>query len=205
MQVITVAQSPSILFIVMTKRIIFIAGIHGVGKTFLCSKLSTDTGINHYSASELIKRTSKDQQADHTEKRVANVDKNQDILIRTIEQYLCDETVFLLDGHFCLLSKNSTAEPIPTEIFQQLSPVGILLMHSPIKTVIERLSNRDGKTYDPNTLSELQECELQHGRLIAQQLNTPCLEFADGDSYQMALHFLNGILKGTGDENPARH
>lgn len=39
-----------------TSNIIFIAGIHGVGKSTLCKKLSSRYNIEHYSASELIKK-----------------------------------------------------------------------------------------------------------------------------------------------------
>ncbi|EFO2713906.1 AAA family ATPase, partial [Escherichia coli] len=38
--------------------LIFIAGVHGVGKGYLCSFAKDDFGVTHVSASELIKNNS---------------------------------------------------------------------------------------------------------------------------------------------------
>jgi len=39
----------------MNKEIIFIGGIHGVGKGTLCKRIASDLNIIHLSASEVLK------------------------------------------------------------------------------------------------------------------------------------------------------
>ncbi len=42
------------------KDIVFVGGIHGVGKSTLCSKFNNLLGISHYSASDLIKKKNRE-------------------------------------------------------------------------------------------------------------------------------------------------
>ena len=54
---------------------IFISGVHGVGKTYFCNKVSQELGIKTYSASMLItEKKKKDFSAD---KLIPDIDVNQ--------------------------------------------------------------------------------------------------------------------------------
>lgn len=65
------------------KKIVFIGGIHGVGKSYLTEKISCHLGIRSYSASKLI-AMSKEQ--DFTaNKFIESIDTNQDQLIQSIQ------------------------------------------------------------------------------------------------------------------------
>jgi hypothetical protein len=77
----------------MDNNLIFVGGIHGVGKTTLCKKLTEELHFNHYSASQLIKMLkSENGDGDNKNKGVKNIDGNQDLLITAINQYLDKNT-----------------------------------------------------------------------------------------------------------------
>lgn len=106
----------------MANKIIFIGGIHGVGKTSLCEELSNQIGTHYFSASKLIKRLKKDH-CDNENKAVKDIDGNQELLLTAINQYINKNIIVLLDGHFCLLSSTYEVTLIPKKhlmIFHQL-------------------------------------------------------------------------------------
>ena len=57
------------------RRIVFIAGVHGVGKTTLCNELAARFNIEHFSASNLIAREKEEEHLRN--KRVENIAGNQ--------------------------------------------------------------------------------------------------------------------------------
>jgi adenylate kinase len=66
----------------MKRRIIFIGGVHGVGKTTLCKKIESRFNIEHFSASNLI---AKEKAEEHLRnKQVENITENQDFLVTAI-------------------------------------------------------------------------------------------------------------------------
>jgi len=71
----------------MKKKIIFVAGIHGVGKTYLCQSLKESIGIDHFSASQLISEF-KREKFSSTDKSVKNINNNQELLLKAIEKYI---------------------------------------------------------------------------------------------------------------------
>ena len=58
---------------------IFISGVHGVGKTFFCDRVREATGIESYSASKLI--TQKKHSEFAKDKLIPDIDENQQYLI----------------------------------------------------------------------------------------------------------------------------
>ena len=84
--------------------LIFIAGVHGVGKGYLCSFAKDDFGVTHVSASELIKNNS-NIKFDNS-KLTATPDKNQSILLTALNALKSKVSNILLDGHFTLINKN---------------------------------------------------------------------------------------------------
>ena len=84
---------------------IFISGVHGVGKSYFCNLVKEATGIECYSASSLIKDRKK--QGFPADKRVADIDENQLYLLVAVDDLRSSLGEFLLDGHFCLLKTES--------------------------------------------------------------------------------------------------
>jgi len=88
----------------MTRKIIFIGGIHGVGKSTLRKKITNVMDIQSYSASSLIKSVS--DLNFPSDKKIKGINKNQDLLIDAVDKYIDPNRYCLLDGHFCLLNQN---------------------------------------------------------------------------------------------------
>ena len=85
----------------MKKRILFVAGVYGVGKTTLCDILSEKYLISSYSSSELISKCNHEEYGKN--KYVTNSNRNQEILVNQVNK-IKDES-FILNGHFCLKEK----------------------------------------------------------------------------------------------------
>lgn len=157
----------------MNHRIIFIAGVHGVGKTTLCRSICSKFDAVHHSASELIAKYSHIEFPPNT--RVKNINRNQEALINAIKEYLDTEKKYLLDGHFCLLNQEGVITKIPISTFRAILPMAIILLHDDPSNILSRLKDMDRDIYDMNLLSSFQEQELEYSRSVAAQLNTPYL------------------------------
>ena len=64
-------------------NVIFIAGVHAVGKSTSCKVVSERMDIPHYSASELIREARSSALSDNT-KLVADIADNQHLLIQSV-------------------------------------------------------------------------------------------------------------------------
>lgn len=158
---------------------IFVSGIHGVGKTYFCNMIKDKLGINNYSASQLIAgRREKGFSAD---KFVSDIDDNQVLLLDAINELRQTGEEFILDGHFCLLNEEGVITRIPMETYTLLKPdTMILLLESP-KIIAERRFQRDGILQDECTINDFQCAEKAYAIEIAGQLNIP-LEVSSGAS-----------------------
>lgn len=153
----------------MTRNIIFVGGIHGVGKSKLCREFATEFGLTHIIASDLIKSLKTTQ----TSKRVKDVGENQSTLIEALEKRILHGKANLLDGHFCLLGENDEIQEIPKSTFQDISPIAALVLYEDITIIKSRLEGRDGNFYKTSLLTKLQEHEIQHAKLVCESLNIP--------------------------------
>lgn len=180
----------------MEKLIIFIAGIHGVGKTTYCNQLSEKTGFSHYSASELIKRIKKDSET-VKDKRVRNIEGNQDILIDAIDKYIDKASVTLLDGHFCLLDSNLEVTAIPKATFEHIRLLAIITLHDTVESIAKKLTGRDGIVYDPALLSRFQDEEINYSRDIATSLGLPSLLCDVSHGVDEAVEFISKLTQGS--------
>ncbi|WP_338946726.1 AAA family ATPase [Fusobacterium canifelinum] len=142
-------------------KIIFIAGIHGVGKTTFCKKYELK---NVYTASELIKNY---KIIDG--KLTKNIFENQDILIEAISQ-IKEEKIYL-DGHLCLLDFSGKIKELPLELYKKLNILEIILLISTPFKIQERLNKRDKTIYNVELLKKFQEKEIERAKYIAQELN----------------------------------
>lgn len=76
---------------------IFLAGIHGVGKGVLSKEIEEKTGIKSYSASELMQEQG--NMSFNVNKRANNISKNQDYLVEAIRNKNLSGR-YILNGHF---------------------------------------------------------------------------------------------------------
>lgn len=152
----------------MSQNIIFLGGIHGVGKTTY-----SDFIKQHVPSIELLSCSHVLQWKDPKEKEVANVDENQDRLVANLRKIVSPCKHYLLDGHFCLKNTNGEIEPIEIEIFRSIAPAMIILLEEDASVIQERLQKRDGKKYAIQDLTEFAKAEKEQATLVAKEMRVP--------------------------------
>lgn len=160
---------------------IFVSGIHGVGKTYFCNMIKEKLGIKNYSASQLIAEKRKRSFSVDIDKYVSDIDDNQLLLLDAINELRQADEEFILDGHFCLLNEDGVITRIPMETYTLLKPDTMILLLENHKTIAERRLQRDGIQQDERTIIDFQEAEKVYATEIAKQLNIP-LEVSSGAS-----------------------
>jgi adenylate kinase len=174
------------------RKIIFIAGIHGVGKTTLCNALVTRFSIEHFSASNLI---AKEREEEHLRsKKVENIAGNQDHLVVALNKYLNSTNWYLLDGHFCLLNKNNEITRIPYSTYEGIAPSAILVLADKPENIYARLNSRDNIKYDLSLLKSFQEHEILYAEYIRDKLSIPYLRSNPIENKDEIFVFVEGLL-----------
>src|SRR5258708_2323090 len=115
---------------------IFVAGIHGAGKSTICRELARLLGAFHATAGDLI-RANANATTEVTVgvKAVPNVDANQ-LLLRGLAVYRARNTgLLLLDGHFVLLKPDRAIAEIPVTVYEAIAPVAVLLVEADAVTI----------------------------------------------------------------------
>ncbi|WP_161974444.1 ATP-binding protein [Piscinibacter terrae] len=151
---------------------IFVAGIHGVGKTYLAKRLPPASGLMHKSASVLIKEERALPEW-NTDKRVADVDGNQVALAKAVARYNAEGTALLLDGHFVLVGQNGLFVPLGADVFKALNLSAIVLIEAPPDVVAGRVTQRDELHRDSAWLTDFMAKERTQAELVCAELNLP--------------------------------
>lgn len=175
------------------KKIIFVSGIHGVGKTTFSRKFSEILSIPLYSASALIKK--QNSSLEFPDKKIKNVETNQDVLIQAIDNFVF-ENELILDGHFTLQKENTEIVKVPIATFQKINPQLLILLLDDPSNIQQRIYSRNKNNFDLEFLRNMQNEELKYAQKIAETLNITllCLNgLSEFDS------FLEKIRKGDFD------
>lgn len=174
------------------KRVFFIGGIHGVGKSTAAKKLSNHFNLPYYTASQII-REMKDTQEDESDKRVKAINDNQKLLILGLDIKLEKEQTIILDGHFTLQDSNSNIIKIDLYVFRQIHLCGIVLLQESAKEIQSRLSLRDNSKENITKINEHQITEENHADVISTELNVPIIKlfsYKDSDLISSFNNFL---------------
>jgi adenylate kinase len=121
----------------MFNNIVFIGGIHGVGKSTICQHICRELNMEYLSASELLKWEEINDDAKN--KKVNDIPLTQDRLITGLSKNIQNGHFYLLDGHFCLLNENDEVEKISKDIFMQINPKVLCLILGDITEIKTRL------------------------------------------------------------------
>jgi adenylate kinase len=176
----------------MRHNIIFVGGIHGVGKTTLCEHLCSKLNIEHHSASSLI---SKIKQVEFSSnKQTSDVKENQDDLIVAINKFLSPNKHYLLDGHFCLLDTHKNVIKIPKSTYTAMSPIAIILLHDDITNIYSRLAGRDKEHHSMDLLELFQEKEISYSKTISEDLGIPYLKANPFKEKEIIFDFVAKLL-----------
>ena len=150
---------------------IFISGVHGVGKSYFCNLLKERLGISDYTASQLIAETK--QSGFSPDKKVADIDQNQQYLLRAVDNLRSQGAEFLLDGHFCLLNTNGEITRIPEDTFTRLNPDAIVLLTDDPNVIVQRRFARDHVELKVDDIARFQEAEIMYANEVAARLGVP--------------------------------
>lgn len=150
-------------------KIFFVGGIHGVGKSYFCERVTKETGINTYSASKLIANLKQDQFKN--DKLIADIGGNQNYLLDAVKKI--SDKDYILDGHFCLLNSSGEVERVPLDTFKQLPINAIMVIYDDVSKVVGRLNARDGIKHSEVTFEKFQNEELSYAKEIAELLCVP--------------------------------
>ena len=153
----------------MKKDIVFIGGVHGVGKSYFCNLLADRYDIEHVTASSLIGKHIRQSKY----KTVQSITNNQVILAKELSKFRTNHQMILLDGHFCLLDKKREIKKIPLETFEEIAPKAIILLIDNPTSIYTRISDRDGKKLNEELITALQKCEIKNAKYISRTLNVP--------------------------------
>ena len=167
---------------------IFVAGVHGVGKTYLASRLPKSIGLLHTSASRLIK----EEQATPnwgTDKRVSDVQANQIALAAAVRRHNAARTRLLLDGHFVLLDTEGVFKHLDAEVFRPLNLDGVVLIEADAPTVAARIRIRDQREADLAHIVDFIAAEREQAQLVCDGLGIPLviLESPSVDAFAQAV------------------
>jgi adenylate kinase len=175
----------------LMKKMIFIGGIHGVGKSSTCIRYSIDHNMVYYSASRLISDSKREYFSSN--KMIDQIKENQEFLLTAVKSLNLDGEWFFLDGHFCLINLDGAITKVPTETFIQLSPKAIIVITDTVENISLRLKQRDNTKYGVSFLELFQEEEINCSREIAKKLKVSHIIFKKYDSADNFHRFIEKI------------
>ena len=149
--------------------LIFVAGVHGVGKGTLLDKVNRRTGTPVFSASKVI-RENRGKSAWLPDKRVTELDENQIALIRGLSTLRAQHNRLIVDGHFVLRDASGNIARIPASVFEALSVDKVYLLTREPESIVDSLAARDNVEHDRQGVAALQEAEIEHGSSVCSEL-----------------------------------
>lgn len=171
------------------KKIIFLSGVHGVGKGYIAKQIEKEVNMPIYEASKLIRLNGVPSDKN---KRVDNVGNNQELLINSINNLISDE-IFILDGHTCLITADSNIESIDINYFRKINIIGIISIYDDINIIKERIYKRDNTNFSKSVLDNLQRTEIENTKQLSKQLCVPLLVFKNGDDIDRLINFIRSL------------
>ena len=173
----------------IVRKIIFVGGIHAVGKGTICKELAQKFNFVHLSASQVLRWN---EISNLKNKKVKNFTTTQERLLNNLNQIIEPNKRYLLDGHFTLLNSNGDPEKIDETTFVGIQPESIILLTCEPKIIYERLKQRDNSTYKLSILKKMQQMEIEHATYISKKSNIPLFTIKDGDTCS-TIEYLKGL------------
>jgi adenylate kinase len=173
----------------MPNNVVFVGGIHGVGKSTICQHICRELNMEYLSASDLLKW--EDLNDDAKNKKVKDISLTQNRLIAGLSNTIQKGHFYLLDGHYCLLNEKAEVVKISIDVFMQINPKALGLILGDIREIKSRLDLRDNKNYDFELLKQFQKTELEYAKELSLYLDVPLFI----EDVTNELNFLNLISK----------
>jgi adenylate kinase len=148
---------------------IFVAGVHGVGKTYLAQQLPVEFGLVHTSASKLIKEE-RSMATWGTDKKVSDVDGNQLALAAAVSRHNKAGVRLLLDGHFVLRDASGQFVRLGADVFGALNLNAVILLEAAPHLIAERVLERDAREESIEELRLFLDAERAQAMLVCEVL-----------------------------------
>lgn len=153
-------------------KVLFVGGVHGVGKTSLIASYASGSGVLHASAGRII---SEAKGAILTGKTVDDIHGNQKILVDAVRRLRESGECIILDGHFSVLDANFKAKSIPLEVFSDLGIDEVVVLVDRPAAISRRIFSRDCIKIPVKSIESLQKLEVENAMKVADQM---CIPFA---------------------------
>ena len=148
--------------------LVFLGGAHGTGKSSLAAALGARLSVKVLSASQLIREEG--VQPSTPDKRVGDVDGNQERLLRALARHRALHAKILLDGHYCVRSSTGHTVAITCEVFRRIAPAALLLLVDEPLAIAKRLVERDTLQHELADLTAHNDCEQEAALVVSTDL-----------------------------------
>jgi Archaeal adenylate kinase len=172
--------------------VIFVGGIHGVGKSSFCEEIKKNMSINVISAGNLIAEYKRIEFSSN--KLVDEINENQYILIKALSNINLENKDYLLVGHFCLQDINKNIQKIDVEVFRKMDTRAIILLTESPSIIVKRRKIRDSIVETCEWVEYFQEMEKQHCEKVATIINVPYIVIDNAD-INRGVEFIHSVLK----------
>jgi adenylate kinase len=166
----------------MTRRIVALTGLSGVGKSTLLRTLAASVPFEHFQASALIRegRAAESAALSSDQLRLADIDENQQLLIRGFKvKASTNAGLIVLDGH-TLIERDDELTRIDARVFREIGINKMIFLSDDPKCIVERRRNdatRDRPVPDIDRLRQIQNEALNHAAVICRMLGVPLKTF----------------------------
>lgn len=167
---------------------IFISGVHGVGKSYFCDMVKQAIDINAHSASTLISK--KKKSGFSSDKLISDIDDNQQYLLQAVNELRAVEGNFILDGHFCLLNAEGKVQRIVYDTFTSLKPESILLLTEAPEIIAEHRQSRDNLQVSVESIKEFQDSEEAYAKEVAEAIGAKLFISKGSSDLKKAIEFI---------------
>ncbi len=152
-------------------KIVFVGGIHGVGKSTLCARIAAKSNVLHVKASSLIRDPSRNSDTPG-QKLVQDVSANQAVLVARFREVMnsCTAQAILIDGHFALGKPDGTTERVAANVFAALRVSSLVCLLDAPSAVAGRLKARDASAPEESYLALLQAAELEQAANVSKAM-----------------------------------
>lgn len=170
---------------------IFISGVHGVGKTYFSNIVKEKLGIQSYTASSLI--TERKHSGFGKDKLIPDIDENQQYLLAAVADLRGKSTDFILDGHFCLLNEKGEVTRIPLDTFTVLHPDAIVLLTEKPEIIASRRESRDAQQESPESIEKFQEEEKKYAKEVSNLIGAKLFISSGQADLDSAISFISSL------------
>ncbi|ELT8921901.1 AAA family ATPase [Enterococcus faecalis] len=167
---------------------VFLAGIHGVGKSTLANKINNEYSIFQKSISDLIRQSGK--RIEKNQKSTSDIDNNQLLWKETLNNLSIGDKLLILDGHFSLLNEEKKIVPLPFTTFNGTGMKKIILKTEKPEIIQERLRVRDNRIYSIEKIKKFQRVEEERANLYSKISSIPIFIYDNDNCFSNLIKFI---------------